>query len=67
MVYCMEQTGPTLDVVYEDDDVLLVNKRAGVSVEAGRKGRRIACRACCQHVSRKAPDAPVAHRLSPVA
>ena len=33
-VFCMEQTAPLLDVVYEDADVLLVNKRAGISVEA---------------------------------
>ena len=31
-VYCMEQVMDPIDVVYEDGDVLLVNKRAGVSV-----------------------------------
>ena len=37
-LFCMEQTTPLVDVVYEDDDVLLVNKRAGVSVEPDEKG-----------------------------
>lgn len=31
-VFCMEQTAAAIEVVYEDGDVLLVNKRAGVSV-----------------------------------
>ncbi len=66
MVYCMEQTGPTLDVVYEDDDVLLVNKRAGVSVEPDEKGGVSLVELAAAHVSRKAPDAPspiACHRL----
>ncbi len=37
-VYCMEPSAPPVDVVYEDDDVLLINKRAGVSVEPDEKG-----------------------------
>ena len=37
-VYCMEQSAPPVDVVYEDEDVLLINKRAGVSVEPDEKG-----------------------------
>lgn len=37
-VYCMEPAAPPVDVVYEDDDVLLINKRAGVSVEPDEKG-----------------------------
>lgn len=37
-VYCMEPAAPPVDVVYEDDDVLLINKRAGISVEADEKG-----------------------------
>ena len=32
-VYCMEERADPVDTVYEDEDVLLVNKRAGVSVE----------------------------------
>ena len=31
-VFCMEQAADPIEVVYEDADVLLVNKRAGVSV-----------------------------------
>lgn len=37
-VYCMEPAAPPVDVVYEDEDVLLINKRAGVSVEPDEKG-----------------------------
>ncbi len=37
-VYCMEPAAPPVDVVYEDDDVLLINKRAGISVEPDEKG-----------------------------
>lgn len=37
-VYCMEPAAPPVDVIYEDDDVLLINKRAGISVEADEKG-----------------------------
>ncbi|MBP3638184.1 MAG: RluA family pseudouridine synthase [Clostridia bacterium] len=37
-VYCMEPAAPTVDVVYEDNDVLLINKRAGISVEPDEKG-----------------------------
>lgn len=38
LVYCMEPAAPPVDVVYEDADVLLINKRAGVSVEPDDKG-----------------------------
>ncbi|MGN1020646.1 MAG: RluA family pseudouridine synthase [Aristaeellaceae bacterium] len=37
-IYCMEQSAPPVEVIYEDGDVLLVNKRAGVSVEPDEKG-----------------------------
>ena len=37
-LFCMEQTVPLVDVVYEDADVLLVNKRANISVEPDEKG-----------------------------
>ncbi|MBQ8312330.1 MAG: RluA family pseudouridine synthase [Clostridia bacterium] len=37
-VYCMEPAAPPVDVVYEDEDVLLINKRAGISVEPDEKG-----------------------------
>lgn len=37
-LYCMEQSAALVDVVYEDAEVLLLNKRAGVSVEPDEKG-----------------------------
>ncbi|MBE5804518.1 MAG: RluA family pseudouridine synthase [Clostridiales bacterium] len=37
-VYCMEPAAAPVEVVYEDEDVLLINKRAGVSVEPDEKG-----------------------------
>ena len=37
-VYCMEQDADPIEVVYEDGDVLLVNKRAGVSVVPDERG-----------------------------
>ncbi len=37
-LFCMEQAAPLIDVVYEDGDVLLVNKRAGISVEPDERG-----------------------------
>lgn len=65
-VYCMEQTASALDVVYEDDDVLLVNKRAGVSVEPDEKGGVSLVELAAAHVKRTVPDAPppiACHRL----
>lgn len=37
-VFCMEVNAAAVEIVYEDDDVLLVNKRAGISVEPDAKG-----------------------------
>ncbi|MCH5288018.1 MAG: RluA family pseudouridine synthase [Christensenellaceae bacterium] len=37
-LYCMEQAADPIEVVYEDADVLLVNKRAGVSVVPDDRG-----------------------------
>lgn len=65
-LYCMEQAAPTLDVVYEDDDVLLVNKRAGVSVEPDERGGVSLVELALRHVRAANPDAaqPIAcHRL----
>ncbi len=65
-LFCMEQTAPLIDVVYEDEDVLLINKRAGVSVEPDEKGGMTLTALAAQHVRAKAPAAmaPVAcHRL----
>ena len=55
-----------LDVVYEDDTVLLVNKRAGISVEKDARGGVTLTDLCAAHVAAKDPDAflPAAcHRL----
>ena len=56
-VFCMEQAAPLLDVVYEDADVLLVNKRAGISVEADEKGGVTLTELAARHVRQQAPDA----------
>ena len=57
---------PALSVIYEDDDVLLVNKRAGISVESDARGGRTLTDLCADYIARQAPDAfpPAAcHRL----
>ena len=61
-----EGKAPALSVVYEDDDVLLVNKRAGVSVEADARGGVTLTDLCAAYVAEKDPSAfpPAAcHRL----
>ncbi len=65
-LFCMEQTAPVIDVVYEDADVLLVNKRAGVSVEPDEKGGVTLTELAAQHVRQGDPGAPApvaCHRL----
>lgn len=55
-----------LSVVYEDEDVLLVNKRAGISVEADARGGLTLTDLCADYILRRNPDAfpPAAcHRL----
>ena len=55
-----------LSVVYEDSDVLLVNKRAGISVEKDARGGTTLTDLCAAHVARQDPNAfpPAAcHRL----
>ena len=55
-----------LAVVYEDGDVLLVNKRAGISVEADPHGGVTLTDLCAQHAASSDPEAfpPAAcHRL----
>ena len=57
---------PSLSVIYEDDDVLLVNKRAGISVEPDARGGITLTDLCREYVRQKDPDAfsPAAcHRL----
>ena len=56
----------SLSVVYEDSDVLLVNKRAGISVESDAHGGTTLTDLCAAHVLQQSPDAfpPAAcHRL----
>ena len=55
-VYAMEAAAPVLDVVYEDADVLLLNKRAGISVEDDGGGVSLSALAL-RHVRAAAPDA----------
>lgn len=65
-VYCMETAEEALEVVYEDEDVLLVNKRAGISTEADDRGGVSLTELAAKHVKKQRPDgpAPVAcHRL----
>lgn len=65
-LFCMEQTAALIDVVYEDADVLLVNKRAGVSVEPDEKGGVTLTDLATQHVRQADPEAPApvaCHRL----
>lgn len=65
-VYCMEQQADPLDIVYEDGDVLLINKRAGISVEADDKGGVALTELALRHVRAKDPAAPAprpCHRL----
>ncbi len=55
-----------LDIVYEDSDVLLVNKRPGISVERDAKGGMTLTDLCVRHVCSRKPGEypPVAcHRL----
>jgi len=65
-LFCMEQAAPLVDVVYEDADVLLVNKRAGISVEPDEKGGVTLSELAWKHVRQKDPDAlppKACHRL----
>lgn len=65
-VYCMEQDELPLSVVYEDEDVLLVNKRAGISVEADERGGVSLEELAARYVRRERPDAMApkpCHRL----
>lgn len=65
-VYCMEQAVESLDVVYEDADVLLINKRAGISTEPDGKGGASLTELAAKHVWRYVPDAAsprACHRL----
>ncbi|MBQ3157912.1 MAG: RluA family pseudouridine synthase [Clostridia bacterium] len=65
-LFCMEQSAPLVDVVYEDEDVLLLNKRAGISVEPDEKGGMTLTELALKHVRAKDPQAfppKACHRL----
>lgn len=65
-LFCMEQSAPPVDVVYEDEDVLLVNKRAGISVEPDEKGGVTLTGLALRHVQKSDPHAcppRACHRL----
>ncbi len=65
-LFCMEQATPLVDVVYEDEDVLLVNKRAGISVEPDDKGGVTLSELALRHVRQHDPQAfapRACHRL----
>ncbi len=65
-LFCMEQAAPLIDVVYEDADVLLVNKRAGISVEPDERGGVTLSELAAKHVRKDDPDAyapKACHRL----
>lgn len=64
-VYCMEQALDPVTVVYEDDDVLLVNKRAGVSVTPDEGSGASLIELCHRHLLLSGPAEPPrpCHRL----
>ncbi len=65
-LFCMEQTASLLDVVYEDEDVLLINKRAGISVEPDDRGGVTLSELAVKHVRQKDASAwapKACHRL----
>lgn len=65
-VYCPDAAQPPVEVVYEDGDVLLVNKRAGVSVEPDKKGGASLVELCWRYLRQTDPNAPAprpCHRL----
>ena len=65
-VYCMEEAADPIDPVYEDGDVLLVNKRAGVSVEPDGGAGPCLTELAHRHLLLHDPDAPPprpCHRL----
>ena len=61
-----DKTSSSLSVIYEDDDILLVNKRPGISVEQDARGGMTLTDLCTAYIREKMPDAapPAAcHRL----
>lgn len=65
-VYYPEPAHPTLEIVYSDPDVLLINKPAGISVEPDRAGIPSLTELAAAHVRLSNPTAPEpipCHRL----
>ncbi len=65
-LYCMEQAAPLVDVVYEDADVLLLNKRPGISVEEDERGGVTLTELALRYVRQPDPEArppKACHRL----
>lgn len=56
-VYLPDQQAEALDIVYEDERVLLVNKRPGLSVEAEQDGGLSLASLCLSHVRAADPGA----------
>lgn len=56
-LYAMEQSAAPVDVIYEDEDVLLVNKRSGVSVEADERGGASLVDLCLRYLRLSDPAA----------
>ena len=62
-LYCMEQDASALEIVYEDDDVLLINKRAGISVEPDELGGVTLTEMAERHLAGTGAFAHPCHRL----
>ena len=61
-----EEERPVLKIVYEDDQILLVNKPAGISVEPDPRGGTTLTDLCARYTARRHPEAPqpaACHRL----
>ena len=66
LVYCMQPVNEAIEIVYEDDDVLLINKQAGMIVEPDETGSLSLTELAARHVRRESPEAPApvpCHRL----
>lgn len=57
LIYCIDAPVDPIEVVYEDADVLLINKRAGVSVEADDGGGAPLTELALRHVRLSDPAA----------
>jgi len=56
--------GEELDIVYEDDQILLINKRAGISVTADESGAQGVLQLAASYLEKKGEEPPLlCHRL----